>query len=294
MIGRTLTFLLAPTNVRVALGPALSVLCGALASGNWQWKADRLLDLILVLFIAELLWSTWRAILIDMDWPTYIAAHPLPEHGDTVLMPPYTTPWSPVGRLFVGWTRLRRWMRETLPVERSGALLTLPILPPVAIVLSAAVNTQILLLSVMVLALTTIEWSAARRKKAHHSLRAISEIGASWMAGHMVFGPLTLQSLILACCYALVYQGALVLTENRLGPARQRSWALTLLCTGQIAAITLLVALGRPLASMALGLLAVPQLLLLAQLDSDDHDLWYLRHIAPFLMLSMLVAAWAI
>jgi hypothetical protein len=293
IIGRSFTFLIAPTNAQTALGPAWAVLCGALASGNWQWQVDRLRNLILALFIAELLWSTWRAILIDMDWPTFAASHPLPEHGDAMLVPPYTTPWSPVGRLFVAWARLRRWMRQTLPVERSGMLLALPILPPVVIVLSAAISAQILLLSIAVLALTAVEWYVARRKRAHYGLQAGSEIGASWLAGHLVFSQLTWQTLTLACCYALVYQGALYLTNNELGAAR-RSWALALIYAGQIAAMALLVALGHQLAAMVLGLLGMPQLLLLAQLDSDAHNLWYLRHAAPFLVVSMLVAAWAI
>ena len=316
--GHTVTFLIAPTNVQTALGPALSMLCGALASGNWQWQVDRLLDLVLVLFIAELLWSSWRAILIDMDWPSYIAAHPLPESGDAVLMPPYTTPWSHVGRLFARWARLRRWMRQTLPVERASALLTLPILPPVIIVLSATISTPILMLSVAVLALTTMEWRLARiGKKASASLRASVEIGASWLAGHLVFGQLTWPSLALATCYALVYQGTLCLASadgrfpvvlNRratavhprdLGSAR-RLWALLLIYGGQAAALALLVALGHPLAAIALGLFGAPQLLLAplrvtSPLDTTDgRNLWYLRHSAPFLILSMVVAAWAI
>lgn len=310
IIGRAFTFLIAPTNTQMALG---SVLCGALASGNWQWQADRLLDLVLVLFVAELLWSSWRTILIDMDWPAYVAAHPLPESGDAVLVPPYTAPRSPLGRVFFGWARLRRWMRQTLPVERSSALLTLPLLPPIIIVLSAAIGTPILALSIAVLALTTLEWLVARRQKPAYSLRAGSEIGASWLAGHLVFGQLTWTSLVLAMCYALVYQGALHLAAahpNDLGPRKlgsaRRSWALALIAGGQIVAWALLVALGHRLAAIALGLLGVPQLLLAplyvagAQPTSgpsaaaDARSRWYLRHIAPFLILSMLVAAWAI
>jgi hypothetical protein len=292
--------LIAPTHAQSALGPALAVLCGALASGNWQWRAERLLDLVLVLFVAEMLWSTWRAILVDMDWSTYVAAHPLPEGGDAVLVPPYTTPWSPVGRLFTGWARLRRWMRQTLPVERVSALLTLPILPPLVLVISAAVNTQVLLLSLVTLTLAAIEWRFARRHKPHHSLRAASEIGLSWLAGHVVFSDLIWPSLALACSYALVYQGALSLIDSDPPPARrswafaQRSWALTLIYGGQSAALILLIALGHPIAALGLGVLGAPQLLLLAQPNSDAPNAWYLGHIAPFLMISMLIAAWAI
>lgn len=292
-IGRAFTLLIAPTGAQAALGPAWSVLCGAIASGNWRWERDRLLNLLAVLFVAEILWSTWRAVLVDMDWPTYIDAHPLPERGDAMLLPPYTTPWSPLGRLFDGWGKLRHWIDKTLPIERRSALLTLPILPPLIIVLSAMIGTQVLALSMMVLALTSIEWRLACRGKTHHSLQASSEIAASWLAGHLVFGPLTWQSFILACCYALVYQGALYLRDERLSPGA-RSWALALMYGGQSAALGFLITLGHPLAAMTLGLLGTPQLLLLTRLDSNGKNVRYLRQAAPFLMISMLIAAWMI
>jgi hypothetical protein len=184
-------------------------------------------------------------------------------------------------------------MRQTLPVERRSALFSLPILPPLIIVISAAVGTQMLTLSMMVLAITLIEWRVARRGKTHHSLQASSEIGSSWLAGNLVFGPFTWQSLTLACCYALVYQGALYLNDEHFAPG-QRSWALALIYGGQTVALGLLVILGHPLAAMTLGLLGAPQLLLQARLGSGGQPAQYLRHVASFLMISMLVAAWSI
>ena len=286
-IGRTVIFLLSPTGSPAVLGPAWSVLCGAWASGNWQWKADRLLALILVLFIAEALWSAWRASLVDMNWSDYVSAHPLPARGDPVPQPPYTTPWSPLGRL-LGWAgRLRRWMSETLPVERRGALFTLPILPPLILVLAAAVGQQMFILSLAALALSAIEWRVSRHRKAHKSLQAGLEIGLSWLAGHIVFGPLTWVSFTLACCYALAYQGALSLDSRR------RSWGLALMYGGQVSALALLIWLRYPLPAVVVGSLCAPQLLLVAGL-AENREAWYLRRAAPFIMLSMLVAAWAV
>jgi hypothetical protein len=220
---------------------------------------------------------------------------------------------------------VRRWMRETLPVERRGALTTLPILPPLILVLAAAVGQQMFILSLAALALSTIEWRVSRHGKAHKSLQAGLEIGLSWVAGHIVFGPLTWVSFTLACCYALAYQGALSLGNRR------RSWALALMYGGQVAALALLIWLRYPLPGAVVGSLCAPQLLLVAGLEGHDpqsgphprplsqpwargdgplspspagrgrtrspagnREAWYLRRAAPFIMLSMLVAAWAV
>ena len=264
-----------------------AALCGAWAAGNWRWKANRLPSLVLVLFLTEVLWSAWRALLVDMRWAEYVATHPLPRQGDPLPGLPYTTPWSPLGRL-LGWAgRVRRWMRETLPVERRGALTTLPILPPLILVLAAAAGQQMFILSLAALALSAIEWRVSQHGKAHKSLQAGLEIGLSWLAGHIVFGPLTWVSFTLACCYALAYQGALSLESKR------RSWALALMYGGQVSALALLIWLRYPLPAVAVGLLCAPQLLLVAGLVGN-REAWYLRRAAPFIMLSMLVAAWAV
>ena len=289
-VGRALTFLLLPSGSAVPLGPLWSVLCGATAAGlSWPWDGHTVLRLVLVILIAEGLWSTWRALLVDLSWRDYIFTHPLPSPGDPVPRLPYTAPWSPVGRQLGRWSRLRRWMRETLPIVRRGALLTLPILPPLALLLSTAVGWEMTLLSLAALALSTIEWRVARQRRSHHALRAGLEVGLSWLAGHMVFRSLTSTSFALACCYALAYQGAITLDDSR------RAWSTGLMCGGQTAAIVLVTLQAHPLAthaSIALSFLLVPQLLLLSRLRQREQHIWYLRRAVPFLMVAMPIAAW--
>jgi hypothetical protein len=226
-----------------------------------------------------------------MDWTNYFAARPLPARGDPMPGLPYTTPWSPLGRFLGRIGQVRRWLRETLPIERRGALLTLPILPPLILLLSAAISWQMLVLSLAALSLSLTEWFVARRGQTHKALQAGLEIGLSWLAGHAALGPLTWVSLTLAICYALAYQGALSLGDSR------RLWSLALFCGGQLAATIVLILQERPLAALAagaLGLLLTPQLLLLAGLEIDDRGIWYLRRAIPFFMIAMSVAAWAV
>ncbi|MBN1936266.1 MAG: hypothetical protein JW934_16480 [Anaerolineae bacterium] len=291
-VGRTIT-LFAPVQTQVVLGPVWAALCGALSSNSWQWQAERLLTLLLVLFVAEGLWSAWRAILVDIDWAALAADYPMPAHGDALTGLPYMTPWSPVGRLIDGWGRLRRWAQEALPHAQGSALMTLPYLPPLALAISALLGRSFLILSLLALALASLEWFIARRQPWHKSMQAIVQMGLSWLAGHLVFAPLNGLSLTLACAYALTYQGMLYLDDHRC-KIDQRPWALGLLFGGQVLAAGTLALKGHTVAALLLGLLFMPQLLLLPQLNDSQTRARFLSRAAPFLGVAMAVAAWAI
>ncbi len=282
-----MTLMLWPTRVRVAWGPAWAVLCGALAVGSlWRleqwWQADRLLALLLTLLLAEVLWSSWRGILVDMRWADLLAAHPLPEHGYPVLVPPFTTPWSLLGRLLGDWARRRRWADQALSPEQRGAWMALPVLPPLIVVVSALGGPATFLLSLAALSLAVLEWRLGRGNRSCPGLQAALEIGLSWLAGHLVFAPLTVESLVLACGYAVAYQGALMLLQGSY--SRWPVW----MYGGQAVAMGLLVLLRRPAAALAVGLLMAPQMLLL----DDGYDrVGLLRRAAPFVAAAMGVAA---
>ncbi len=296
-IGRRMTLLLLPTGSAVPLGPAWAVLCGAWAAGGWRWEGSTLLALVVTTFVAEVLWSSWRAHLIDTDWDRFLADHPLPVAGDPVYVLPYTTPWSPLGRALSRWGQLRRWVREILPAGQRGAVLALPVLPPLILLLSALVGRHMLLLSLAGLALMVIEWRVARRQYGHRALQAGLEIGLSWMAGHMALAPLTASSFALACCYALAYQGALEIQYVDRAARGPHGRSLAWLYGGQAtAAMVVLMQEHRasPLAATAIALLLAPQLLLQAQLQTGKHAITYLQHAALFFMLAMPIAAWAI
>jgi hypothetical protein len=291
-VGRVATLILVPSAVAVPLGPAWAVLSGLVAAGHWRWEGSVLLSLIIAAFVSEVLWSSWRAQLVDANWRQFRRLHPLPARGDPMPLPPYAKPGSPIGHLLMQVGRIRLWMREELPDERRGMLIATVVLPPLILLLSALVSMQMLILSAAALSIVILEWRAAEREHSHDSLRAALEIGLSWLAGHLVMAPLTPVSLILACCYAMAYQGILSVQHPPDRPARVPS--LVLLISGQVVAglIVLLSGKRAPLIGTAtLGFLIAPQLLLLAGMSPHGHA--YARRVAPFLMLAMPIAAWA-
>jgi hypothetical protein len=323
---RGVTLYLLPAASVVALVPTCAVICGALAARDGRWPfqvvhaTEGALDpraltaLVLAVFIVQVLWSTGQALLIDGD------ASPIPPgtasdrsaswaSGPRRGMPglPYTTPWSPLGRLIGRWRA---------PSRSPGARLTLVLVPLLAMILSAVTGWQMTVLSLAAIALSLLEWRVARQGCPHSALQAGTLVGLGWLAGHTVFAPLTWTSLTMACCYAIAYQGALELDREDAWPGeetcpgenRRLPWALTLLYGGQGAALVLLVVLGRPLVATLSGLLLAPQWLLLAQLAPRPADAGlpdasscsrhpssaYIRHAVPFVMVAMLAAAWAI
>jgi len=311
-VGQAITLLLVPTGSTVAFGPAWAVLCGACAAASSLWQEAKvssaspsarallqasrhgLVAVVLALFIAEVLWSTWRARVVEAGWAGLCSRGPLPPTTDPALVLPFTTPWSPLGRLQRSWSHARSWLRQAVPAEAAGALPTLAILPPLILILSAFAGQGMALLSLAAICLALIEWRVARRASPHTAMQAALQIGLSWLAGHSAFRQVTMSSFILACCYAISYQGTLSLDAETTPPgARRRSWSLSLLFGGQVAALVLLVLLGHPVVAALVSMLLAPQMLLVSRLGQGEPNAWFLQRALPFLMAAMPIVAWA-
>jgi hypothetical protein len=264
-------------------------------------SSHTLLALLVALAVVGVLWSTWRALLVDVDWADCFARYPLPA-PKLLSGLPYTTPWSPLGRIFSRANQLRRWSGD-VPVEIRGAWYTLLVLPALILALSALAGWPLVVLSCAALALSLIEWRTlhqTRRDETPTALQAGMQVGLGWLAGHAMLAPLTWDAVTLACCYAIAFQGALTLAPYPLAPHR-RSRALLLLYGGQVAALSLLALLAHPFTAAFGAFLLAPQWLLLVRLapsrsSGPAHQpphRWYLEHALPICMISMLVAAWA-
>lgn len=304
---RGISLSLLPATSVVTLVPAWAVLCGGLAARDHRWPFQipsdprTWLAFVLVVFVVQVLWSTGQGLLLRSSPLLRSHGDSLPEGTADRTLPsgikrsvprfPYTTPWSPLGRLG------RRWHTSALI---GSARLTLVLVPLLVLILSALIGWPMMVLSLAATALSLIEWRIARQGGTSSALEAGTLVGLGWLAGHVVFEPLTWTSLTMACCFAIAYQGALVLErspdqseESPLSPSSRLPWALTLLYVGQGAALVLLVALERPLAAALLGALLAPQWLLLALLKTQTSRS-YIRRAIPFVMVAMLVAAWAV
>jgi hypothetical protein len=114
---------------------------------------------------------------------------------------------------------------------------------------------------------------------------ALIAIAMPWLAGHVTFGPVTLCSAGSATLFAVAWGEAWHATSRR-------GRALTMI--SQIVAMASLAVLRRPLAAGTLFMLLVPQLALLPWTRASYPAEWFVRHTRPWLMVAMVVTAFAL
>src|SRR5437868_12563166 len=76
------------------LGPAWAVLCGIIASAQFQWGGTSIVTVLAGLIIAEGLWTTFWAALTETQWATPLARWRTWKDADPIRPLPYTLPGS--------------------------------------------------------------------------------------------------------------------------------------------------------------------------------------------------------
>jgi hypothetical protein len=268
------------------LSPAWAVLCGVVASGSSGWQGADWLRLALLILLADGGWGTLWAAIGGTDWATPLRRWRHWQFGERIAKPPYTLPDSPGDRVFRWFGQFRAWWRHLFWLDCGPALTTIIITLPVIVVLAVLLGPKLILISAGAVAVMQLGlvWKGGSGKPAP-GWDAIIAMTLPWLAGHLAFGLLTPISTILALTFGLAW-GATWRIESSQG---------RILATGgQFLAAALLVALNRPLAVCGLVLLLVPQLALLPRIKLGQPANWYVRYTRPWLMVAMLLAAWAL
>ncbi len=277
------------------LGPAWACLCGVVASGGFDWqdnvlslsKGGGFLRLALLILLIDGGWGTLWTALGSTDWATPLRRWRDWRLGEPSAALPYTLPNSPGDRASRRLGQLRVWWRNALWPTCGSAISSLVVALPVTILLGILLGQELLLLSAAALAVAQLglAWEGGRGATAP-GWDANVAVALPWLAGHIAFGGTpTSHSIGLAATFALAW-----------GSAWQfRSIGGRILGVGaQLLATAILVALHHPLAAGSLLLLLVPQLALIPWLWRGQSASWYVRHARPWLMIAMMIAAWAL
>jgi hypothetical protein len=274
------------TDLATWLGPGWSSLCGVVASGGFGWQGRDWLRLALLIVLVDGGWGTLWAAMGSTNWATPVRRWRNYHFGEPTAMLPYTLPGSPGDRASRWLGQLRNWWRDVLWPACGPALSAVAVALPVTALLGALLGTELLLLSLAALAVMQLglAWEGGRGSITPE-WDSVVAVTLSWLAGHVAFGSLTLSSAGLALAFALAWGAAW-----RVGSL----WGCTLGVGAQLLAATLSVALHRPLAAGGLLLLLAPQLALLPWLRRGQPACWYVRYARPWLMVAMLLAAWAL
>lgn len=275
-----------PTDLSTWLGPAWAALCGVAASGTFSGHAKDWLRLALLVLLVDGGWGTLWTALGSTDWTVPLSRWRRWHFGEPLLTPPYTQPNSPGDRLSLWLGQLRAWWRDVLWPTCGPATSSAAVAVPVTAVLAASLGREQALLSAAALAVIQLNLIWTGGNGATVPLwNSLIGLALPWLAGHAAFGTPSPSSVIMALAFALA-QAAAWQAESRWGGALQTG-------AGLVPAL-LLVVLHHPLAAACLFLLHFPQLSLLPWRQRGQSASWYVQHTRPWLMLAMLIAAWAL
>jgi len=219
----------------------------------------------------------WRA-LAATDWATLLEGWRTWSAGESRLALPYTRPGSPAHRLARWLGQLILWGRTVFLPAAGPALGTAGVSLAAALILSAALGENSLLLALGVFALTQMALlQSGGTGRVGAGWHALMGVGIPWLAGHLALSPLSLSSAVLAGAFSLVAYGW-TCTSAPSGPL---AWV-----GGYMGAAALFLLTGRPL--------VVPYLVLvmLLPLLSAGSPAWKPR--ALWLVGGMLLAAVAL
>jgi hypothetical protein len=255
-------------------------------------KGEALLQLALLLFLVDVVWGGLWLALAGTDWATALRYWQDWDHGSPVRVLPYTLSEGPAGRLAQTWGHLCGWWADLLQPTLGPTLVGLALLLPLALVVAGVLGAHLLLLTLAAITLLqfVVAWSGGDARPVPGP-QALFEIVLPWLAGYALFEQPTIPSTLLALGYALTYASGLRLAQGRPDLGR---WNL-----GQVVAIIVLVASRQPVAAGAAGLFFVGQLIAqpgLFDVEAEEIEpataTSFLRFSQPWLMATMLVAAW--
>jgi hypothetical protein len=269
------------------LGSAWAALCGAVASGQMELKAQSLLRLLLVFFLVDpVLGSIWRLV-VSTDWFAPFAGGPLSRGEVPLKSLPYTSPGSPGYRASRWLAGVLAWWRRDFRPRVGTESLSLILTLTVAIMLASLLGRLVAILTLVALVLMAVVFFSRQSGTISFSWRALLELGLPWLIGHLAFGSLNWESVAFALAYTVAYYACFVLLDGG------RRTATRLLNGSQIVAVALLIVAKEPILAGIAGLLLLPQLLLQPFLWRDEAERWYLQRSQPWLMAGMLIVALA-
>jgi hypothetical protein len=284
VLGRLLALDVRPTRPLTLIGPAAAALCGALASGGLDGRAQSWVVLILSILLCDALIGAWRALWLHADWrdalPRNLAS------ARVWFMLPDDEPVAFIPRLWRALTRRIAFARNVIWPLIDSEIIGMLIAGLLAIGIAALLNPLALALTVVALALALIEGEAS--DKYASSLRALIEMALPWLIAQSAFGYFSGRALFFVVLFTLIYRALLGLAEGR--QARWLIWNNV----AQLVIALVLFASNAPIgaALVALGLLA--QVLWQTRYRMERMVRAYVQHVQSYILVAMLVVSIAL
>jgi chlorophyll synthase len=270
------------------------VICGAAASGHYQWKLDHLLAAIACMVMSGPLLAGYTQTINDYY-----------DRDIDAINEPYRP--IPSGAIPLGQVKLQIWV-----------LLITGLVVSYGLDVWAGHTTPVLLLLALGGSFVSFIYSAPPLKLKQNGWLGNYALGASyialpWWAGQALFGQLTWATALLTLAYSLAGLGIAVVNDfksvegdSALGlqslpvvfGIKRASWiSAGMIDVFQLAMVAVLIIIGQHFAAVLLVLLVVPQITfqdIWLLRDPVAYDVKYQASAQPFLVLGMLVTALAI
>lgn len=281
VLGRLLALDVRPTRPLTLIGPAAAALCGALASGGLDGRAQSWVVLILSILLCDALIGAWRALWLHADWR---AALPRNLASARIwLMLPDDAPVAFLPRISRALTRRIAFARNVIWPLVDSEIIGMLIAGILAVGIAALFNPLALALTVLALVLALIEGEAS--DKYALSLRALIELALPWLIAQSAFGYFSWLALFFVLLFTLIYRALLGLAE-----ARQERWQVWNNAP-QLVIVLVLFASNTPIGAgiVALGLLA--QILWQTRFRTERAARTYAQQIQSYVLAAMLVVS---
>ncbi|MCI0476340.1 MAG: hypothetical protein L0Y55_08835 [Anaerolineales bacterium] len=281
VLGRLLALDLRPTRPLTLIGPAVAALCGALASGGLDGRAQSWVVLVLSILLCDALIGAWRALWLHADWRVA-----LPRNLTSAriwLMLPDDAPVAFLPRISRALTRRIAFARNVIWPLIDSEIIGMLMAGILAVCIAATLSPAALALTVVALILALVEGEAS--DKYASSLRALIELALPWLIAQSAFGYFSWFALFFVLLFTLIYRALLGLAEGR-----QERW-LIWNNVAQLVIVLVLFASNTPIGAgiVALGLLA--QILWQTRFRTERAARAYAQQIQSYVLAAMLVVS---
>ncbi|MGE5139019.1 MAG: hypothetical protein ACM3JD_06150, partial [Rudaea sp.] len=172
-----------------------------------------MLRFAIAVILTDPILGAWRSAWITTDWRAPLRVwQPSPTKSWTLV--PYARLDSPAARLS-RWlaTRGKFWDAAVWP-QVGQALSALVVSGLVALTIALVLGTPAFIITVGALFLALVEAEMGAHRAGQWA-RGLGEIGAAWLIGNAAFAVPTLESAVLAVCFAIAYRGLLATEPSR-------------------------------------------------------------------------------
>jgi len=283
--GHSLKVTLALARPWLRLGPGWAALAGALSTGQFAFDLSLIVQLVsLWLLVDPLLGMLWD-LSVGRDLWRKVAKAQLGPAASTGFSLPYVQADSVAGRFVLLMRRYQVWWRESYWPENGQAVTSFWLGTLLALLIALFLSITTFWLVLLTIALIILAGQLSRESSSPQGgrLQSVVQLLLPWCMGIVLWSSLWPLGLALAVCYWVTYLGGL----RMLG---QHHRAGILFFAGQAVAIMLLLGLQALPGAAIVSVLFVAQWLLKFKFNRSAD---FLQKAQPFLVVSVVVAGWA-